>query len=261
MEKPTWYALPGTDVMRILNTSEKGLSAAEAGRRLDTYGPNELKKEKEISALEMFLNQFKSFLILVLIAAVIMSFTLGELLDGTMILIIVVFNAAFGFVQEYRASKAIDALKKMTALHAVVLRDGLPEEIVSKEIVPGDIIIVEEGRQVPADARVIRSNDLYADESILTGESYPVLKESTPINREVEVAEMTNMIFTGTHITGGNAVAVVTDTSINTEIGKIAEIVQKSEKEESPLQQRLEAFGKNLTIAILIICAVIFIMG
>lgn len=261
MNIKVWHTLPEKEVFRLLSTGKQGLSDAEAKKRLERYGSNELKEEKKRTALDIFVSQFKNFLIIVLIIASIVSIVLGEFIDASVILIIVFLNAILGFVQEYKAGKAIEALKKMTSLHAFVLRNGKQEEILSKDVVPGDVIVLEEGRQIPADSRIIESHNLQVDESALTGESVPVSKEEKTIKLEVPIAEMKNILFMGTYCSRGSGLAVVTGTGSNTEMGRIAKQVQTSEKDMSPLQQRLEKLGKVLTAMILLFVTLIFIIG
>jgi len=261
MARETWHAIPESEVFKILNSSKNGLSSETASDRFREFGPNEFKKEKGVSAIQIFVNQFKSFLILVLIAAVIISFILGEVVDASVILGIVILNALLGFVQEYRANKAMEALVKITAPHAIALRDGKQAEILARELVPGDVIILDEGRKVTADARLFEVQELGVDESELTGESSPVSKDDKVLKQELPIAEMKNMVFMGTNITRGYAKAMVVETGGNTEIGKIAKEVQTLEETESPLHGRLEKLGKDLTISILIIAAIIFFIG
>ncbi|MDD5182068.1 MAG: cation-translocating P-type ATPase [Candidatus Nanoarchaeia archaeon] len=261
MEENVWHALSEKELFVLLRTGKSGLSSEEAEKRIERYGYNELKEEKKTTPLELFINQFKSFLIIVLIVAAIISLVLGEILDATAIIAIVFLNAVLGFVQEYRANKALEALKKMTSPHAVVVREGHKKEILSKELVPGDVIFLEEGRQIPADSRLIEANSIQTDESSLTGESVPVDKDANTLQKEVPIAEMKNTVFMGTYCSRGSGLAVVTSTGTETEMGRIAKVVQTSEKDMSPLQQKLERMGKTLTVIILILVTLIFFIN
>ena len=236
--------------MDALRASEKGLSDEEAKRRLSEYGYNELKEKKRRIALQMFLEEFKDVFIMLLIIATILSAIVGyyESLgtqksvleiytDPIIIGIIVILVAVAGFIQEYRAEKALEALKKLTAPKARVMRDGKEVIIPAKEIVPGDLLILESGDTVPADARLIESIEMKADEAVLTGESTPVNKDIVTLKAETPVADRKNMLFMATHTIYGRGKAVVTSTGMSTEFGKIAELVQTAEEEETPLQK------------------------
>ena len=230
-------------------TSEKGLSQKEVEKRLGKYGLNEIKEKKKISLFQIFFSQFKSPLIYILLFAIIITLLIGEYVDSMIISIIVIVNAVLGFAQEYKAEKSIEALKKLTSLKATVVRDGREERILAKELVPGDIIILEEGEKIPADARLLESISLETHESALTGESTSVAKEINSIKGKKSIAEQQNMIFSGTIITKGRGKAVVIRTGMKTEIGKIAEMMQSEKKEQTPLQVTLAKFGKVLGIA------------
>jgi Ca2+-transporting ATPase len=246
-------------VLRELKTSREGLSELEARARFEKYGPNELKEMKRETPLQMFIGQFKDALIIVLIISAIIAALLGEMIDAFAILLIVVINALFGFVQEYRAEKALDALRRLAAPQARVLRDGKEIQIPASELVPGDILLIETGDKLSADARIIHSVDIRVDESSLTGESTPVEKETSPVKDDVQVSERKSMLFMGTAVTYGRGIAVVTETGMNTQIGKIAGIIQVTQEELTPLQQKLQKFGEQLGIGILIICGIVFL--
>ena len=182
-------------VMQDLHTSSDGLSKKEVDKRIEKYGYNELIKKKGISPFKIFLNQFKSIVVYILIAATIISIALGEVLDSTVIILILILNAVFGFIQEYKAEKSIEALKKLASLKAIVIRDGKEHEIDSKDLVPGDVIVLEEGSKVPADARLIEIVRLQTQEASLTGESTPVTKILTTLDEKIQIADMKNMVF------------------------------------------------------------------
>jgi Ca2+-transporting ATPase len=271
MNKP-WHAREVDDVLYELGSSREGLTSQEAQERLRKYGYNELVEKKRRSALRMFLGEFKDVFILLLIAATIFSGIIGyyELITGEAeqfleafadtitISAIVLLVAITGFVQEYRAEKALEALKKMTAPKARVVRDGKEVIIPAREIVPGDIIVLESGDHVPADARVIEAVELKANEAILTGESAPVNKDVGVVPEEASVSERRNFLFTATHVVYGRGRAVVVATGMNTEFGKIAEMVQTAQEEETPLQKKLDRFASKIAKVVIGVCAVIF---
>jgi len=255
MAERAWHSLEVTQVLKELDTDQhKGLSEDEVKRRLEKYGYNELKKEEKVSPFTLFVNQFKNILIVILIIAIVLSALVGEVVDAIIIAVIVVFCAVLGFIQEYRAERALEALKKMLSPTITVLRGGREEEIPSKELVPGDLLLLEAGDKIPADARLIENHSLRCDEAPLTGESVPVGKDIKPLPEDVRVSDRKNMIFTGTTVTYGRGKAVVTSTGMNTEFGKIAEEVTAVEAEKTPLEKRTEEIGKWLGIISLIIC-------
>jgi len=253
-----WHSQNVKNVLKELSTTEKGLSSEEAQNRLEKYGPNELVEKKKVTALEVFLNQFKDIFVIMLLAATVISYFIGEAGDAIIIAAIIVLVAVVGFVQEYRAERALDAMKKLTAPKAMILRDGKEVVLSAREIVPGDILLLNEGDRVAADARLFTVIDLKTDEAVLTGESTPVEKTSDALKKEVAVSDRKNMVFMATHTTYGRGRAIVTDTGMKTEFGKIAQMVQATEEEETPLKRRLESFSKKFAILITVICAVIF---
>lgn len=256
-----WHRLDFKDVLMKLNTGVKGLSSKESISRLSIHGYNELVISKKVSPLIVFLNQFKNILILILIAATIISLATGHVIDAFVILIIVFFSAAVGFIQEFRAEKALEALKKMLSTSAVVIRDGKNIVLPAREIVPGDIIVLKEGDKVPADARLIEIINLQINEASLTGESLPIRKDISKITKPVLVLDRKNMVFSGTGATYGKGKAVVTATGMNTEFGKIAEQVSIVQKEETPLEIRTKEIGKWFGIIALIISLGVVILG
>ncbi len=260
MENRDWYRKDASKILNELKTSEKGLSDSEARRRLLKFGPNALKEKRGFSKIKLLLSQFRSFLVIILIIAVIISALIGHIIDATVILIIVILNAIFGFFQEYKAEKAMQALKKLTSPVAKVLRQGSIKEIPAKDLVPGDIILLNEGDKVPADARITESISLKIDESSLTGESVPISKSIDAIGKESPISERRNMAWLGTVVTYGRGKAVIISTGMGTEMGKIAKEIQV-EEEATPLQERLRVFGKRLGIIILAICAIVTIVG
>ena len=249
-----WHTLPSNAVLEELHTTENGISESEAQSRLQASGYNELKEKKKISPLTLFIEQFKNFLVFILIAAAVISYFIGNLVDTILITAIIILNALFGFFQEFKAEKTLESLKKLSAPQAKVIRDGEEKLIVARELVPGDIFIVQEGDKIPADARIIETLTLRVDESSLTGESTPVSKTDKPIG-DVALAERKNMLYLGTVATYGHAKAVVVDTGMNTEIGKIAKLIQTAE-EETPLQAKVNAFGKWLGVIVIVITVI-----
>ncbi len=256
-----YYKKEADAVLKEFNTSLDGLTKKEAGLRIGKYGKNVIQKFSSVSPLKVFLNQFKSFIIYILLAAAVLAFVLGEKIDTVVILAIVVINALLGFFQEFKAEKSIEALRKLSTPTAVVIRDGKTIKIESAEIVPGDIIVIEEGSYIPADARLIDIAELKVDESTLTGESQPVKKSAEAISRDAIISNQHNMVFAGTVAVRGRAKAVVTSTAANTELGKIAKEIQLTGEKETPLQKKLHKLGISITFAILVIAAVVFVLG
>ena len=255
MAERAWHSIEAPEVLKELNTDPRhGLTEDEAKRRLETYGYNELKKEEGVSPLTLFFNQFKNILILILLIAIVLSALVGEVVDAAIIGVIVVFCAVLGFVQEYRAERALEALKKMLTPTITALRGGKEEEIPSKELVPGDILLLEAGDKIPADARLVENHSLRCDEASLTGESVPVGKDIKPLSENVRVSDRRNIVFTGTIVTYGRGKAVVTSTGMSTEFGKIAEAVMTVKTDKTPLEKRTEEIGKWLGIIALGIC-------
>ncbi len=255
MAEKAWHSLEASQVVKELDTdTQHGLTQEEVKRRLETYGYNELKREEKVSPLKLFVNQFKNILILILIVAIILSAVVGEVVDSAIIAIIVVFCALLGFIQEYRAERALEVLKKMLTPTITVLRGGKEEEVPSKELVPGDVLLLESGDRIPADARLVENHSLRCDESPLTGESVPVGKDIHPLPENVRVSDQKNMIFAGTSVTFGRGMAVITSTGMRTEFGKIAEEITAIKAEKTPIEKRTEEIGKWLGIIALSIC-------
>jgi len=246
MSTATWHSLTVDDVLKILKTKLSGLSEREASERLAVYGPNELRKEKGRSKLGIFLNQFKNVLIVILLIATGLSIMIGEILDAVLIVTIVFASAILGTFQEYRAEKALEALKKLTAPEATVIRSGIEKRIPAKEVVPGDILVLAAGDRVPADARVIESHDLKIDESSLTGESTTVTKNPDMLPEDTPLADRANIVYAGTIVVYGKGKAAVVATGMNTEMGKIAAFVQEAKEEKTPLEKRTDEIGKIL---------------
>jgi Ca2+-transporting ATPase len=266
------HAVETEEALHALKVTSSGLTSQEAQERLKKYGYNELQEKKKRTALQMFLEEFKDLFILLLIFATIASGAIGyydlargatesfldAFTDAITIGIIVVLVAVTGFVQEYRSEKAIEALRKLTAPKARVIRNGKEMMIPARDVVPGELLMLESGDTVPADARVLESIELKADEAALTGESIPVNKSPEAVKPDSPIAERKNMVFMATHTIYGRGKAVVTSTGMNTEFGKIAELVQTTEEEETPLQKKLNRFAKKIAIIVTILAAIIF---
>ncbi len=255
------YSKKLDDVFAELSVTANGLTNAEALARQQKYGLNVLKAKKAISPIEIFIAQFKSFVVGILLVAVIISVILGEYLDSAVIGAILILNAVLGFVQEYRAGKAIEALKKLGSIKAKVLRDGKEVEIDAAELVPGDILMIEEGDKINADSRVTESINLETQEAALTGESTPVEKLECIIKEGSPIGDQKNMVFAGTIVTKGRGKAIVTSTGMNSQIGKIAKLISEAEEQLTPLQRKLADLGHYLGILTIIICIIVFAAG
>jgi Ca2+-transporting ATPase len=256
-----YYDQEKDSVLEELGVSEAGLSSEEAEKRLKKYGENELKEEEKISVLKLFLSQFKSILIIILITASIVSALLGELTDAIIIIFTVFLAGILSFVQEYRAEKAIELLKSLTSPEATVIRDGIEKKVPSKKLVPGDLILIQTGDRIPADARVIKEFNLKIDESSLTGESVPVQKHIKVLPSETPEADRANMVYAGTVVAYGRGNAIVTATGMNTAFGELAGLLGTIERSRTPLQESLDKFGKWIGAATLIIVAFVAILG
>jgi len=266
VEKVSWHAVPLKEVFEKLETDENGLDEEKVQNKLDKYGLNEIREEKKESPLKMFLNQFTSILVIILIISAIVSayisYLKGEPYTDTYVIIaIVIMNAILGFVQEYRAEKALEALKRMVAPQVIVFRNGRELKIDSKNLVPGDIILLDAGSRVPADARLIEAANLRVDESALTGESTPVTKVLGELPENTAVTDRKNMLFMGTIITDGRARAVVTETGMRTEFGNIAGMVQEIKEEAPPMKQKMEKMGRQLGTISVILTTFVFLLG
>ncbi len=252
-----YYTLSAEKVMNGLNTSLSGLSDEEAKLRLGQHGMNELREAKKISPIVIFLAQFNNFLVWILLIAVGISAAIGDVVESIVITIIIILNAVIGFLQEYRAEKAIEALKKLAGLRTDVIRNGERKQVDAKELVPGDIIIIETGDKISADCRLIEESNLETQESSLTGESTPVRKGIEAV-RQSPIAERLNTVFSGTIVTKGRAKAVVVSTGMRTEIGRIATLIETAKEELTPLQKKLAGFGKQIGIMTIVIAAIVF---
>ncbi len=267
MEK-SWFNKTSQEVEQELKTDyQKGLSSSQVQENMKKYGLNELQEKKKDSLLKKFLEQFKDFSIIVLIIAAIVSGVVGVaqgegFTDTIIILIVVILNAVIGVAQESKAEKSLEALKKLSSHASKVIRNGKEQVIPARELVPGDLVIIETGDYIAADLRIIEAVNLKSQEASLTGESVPVEKITEKIDgNEIGIGDRKNMLFSSSLITYGRGKAIVVNTGMNTEVGKIAGMLDNAEKQETPLQQKLNDLGKTLGIACLAICAVIFVIG
>lgn len=263
-----WYTKELNQVFNELNTRQGGLTEDEANKRLEKYGANNLKEKKKESLFIKFIKQFNDFMIIVLIIAAIISAIVaktngsGDYIDSIIIIAIVIFNAIMGLIQEEKAEKSLEALKKMSAPNAKVRRNGKIREIEASKVVPGDIVMLEAGNYVPADCRLIDSYNLQIEESSLTGETLPTSKQAYIIlNANTAMGDLKNMAFATTIVVNGHAEAVVVETGMNTKVGQIAGMIIENESPETPLQKKLGEVGKTLAITCMIICGLIFLIG
>jgi Ca2+-transporting ATPase len=258
-----YFSQTASDSARDLQVDlSTGLSSQEAAKRIQEYGANRLEGGKEKSLLQMALEQLKDFLVIILMVAAIISIGLGEALEGIVILAIVILNTCLGVYQENKASNALKALKEMASPHAKVLRGGQVVEIASPEVVPGDVVVLDAGDYIPADLRLIESVNLKIDEAALTGESVPVEKDAKAILPEdASLGDRINCAYMGTVITYGRGKGVITETGMKTQMGNIANMLNESEDEATPLQKKLDSLGKTLGIVCLAICGIIFLLG
>lgn len=262
-----WFHKSVEETKEYFKVDENGLTSEKVSENRAKYGTNELQAKKKKSTFVKFLEQFKDFMIIVLIIAAIISGVVGYIegegiTDSIIILIVVVLNAVIGVIQENKAEKSLEALQKLSAHVSKVIRNGKMEVIPAKELVPGDIVVLDTGDYVPADLRIIEAVNLKSQEASLTGESVPVDKKTEKIdNEEVDLGDRDNMLFSSSLITYGRGKGIVVETGMNTEVGKIAGIINNAEETQTPLQEKLNKLGKTLGIAALVICAIIFVIG
>jgi P-type Ca2+ transporter type 2C len=256
-----FHTVSSEEALKLLSSTTSGLSQKEAAERFAQYGPNDLRRDREISPLQIFLSQFNSFIVYILVAAVFISLVLKELIDAGVIAAILIVNAVLGFFQEYRAEKAIESLRQVAALKATVVRNGRKTRIDSTELVPGDLMVLEAGDRIPADGRILEQHLLEVMEASLTGESHPVAKDAKPIDDTTTLGNMTNMVFGGTYVVNGSGRAVVVKTGMHSEMGKIAAAIESVEDDETPLQKNLDRLGRRLGILTVAICGAIVGFG
>jgi Ca2+-transporting ATPase len=257
-----WHVLSTDDAFAQIESSPNGLTSADAAVRLQQFGPNELQAAHRVSAWEILFEQFKNVLVIILLIATALSLFLGHGIESIVIAIIVLFAVGLGFIQEYRAERAIEALRQMAAPAATALRDGAETRIPARDLVPGDVILLHTGDRIPADARLLEAVNLQVEEAALTGESVPVEKHTQPlVGDELSVGDRKNMVYAGTAVTYGRGRALVTATGMQTEFGKIAQMLQEIEVGRTPLQQNLDRVGMVLARAALVVVGVIVILG
>ena len=256
-----WHQKSISEIYELLKTSRLGLSAQEAEQRLSKYGHNSLTEKKRVGPVRRFLLHFHDLLIYVLLIAAILTAIMHEWIDSGVIFGVVIINAVIGFIQESKAEQALTSLKKMLSLRAEVIRDGNRTEISAEYLVPGDVVLLSAGDRVPADLRLDSARNLQINESTLTGESLPVIKSCEPITGESDIGDRINMAFNGTFVTSGQATGIVTVTGDNTELGKIAGMLQEVEEVKTPLTRKLTSFSKSLTIFIMAGCAAVYAFG
>ena len=254
------YQQPLNDLYAVYHSSREGLSTAQANQNREQFGKNQLAQKKKKPVWMIFLEQFKDFLVIILIIAAIISAITGELESTIVILVVITMNAILGTVQTVKAEKSLDNLKSLSAPHAKVLRDGTTVLLPAAELVVGDVILLEAGDQVPADARILEAASLQTNESALTGESTNLEKECWEIPQEVPLGDRKNMVYSGGFVTYGRGVCLVTNVGMETEVGKIAALMQNASERRTPLQRTLDQFGQKLSIAILVISAIVFLL-
>ncbi|MGM0404112.1 MAG: cation-translocating P-type ATPase, partial [Thermodesulfobacteriota bacterium] len=257
----SWHAMTGEEVLSSLGVDDVGLTMAEASRRLEKYGPNKLPEKKTAGPLKRFFRQFQNVLIYVLLAAAVFTGILGEWIDTSVIVAVVIINAIIGYIQEGKAEKAMAAIRGMLSPKATVLRDGSQRELPAEDLVPGDIVIIDAGDRAPADIRVLHSRNAQADEAMLTGESEPVDKRIDPVEADAPIGDRTNMAFSGTILTSGQLRGVVIATAEHAQIGRISEMVAKVEDISTPLVRKMNRFGQGLSVFIILLSVVTFAVG
>ena len=256
-----WHSLEIEKVYGRLDSGEEGLTESEARTRIKKYGHNRLARAKKITWIKILFRQFTNSMIYILTVAMIISLIVGDLLDSAIIAAVIALNTVLGFIQEYKAEKSLESIKKMIVDKATVVRDGDGRVIPVTNIVPGDVIEIEAGGSVPADARIIDASDLKADESALTGESEPSTKDEGMAPEDAPLGDRTNMLFMGTNVISGHARAIIVGTGMDTQIGRIASLVESEEKEEVPLKSKLDRLGRDFGIFSIVFSAIIFLVG
>ena len=259
-----WGQMTAEEVVATLKTNmQRGLTREEAESRLARFGPNRLQKREPLSPWRLFFSEFTDFMVLVLLGAVVVSGAFGEWEDALTILAIVLLNAILGFIQEYRAERSLEALKELSAPQARVIRDGLVQNIHASEVVPGDLLSLEAGDRIAADARLLQTIGLEADESLLTGESLPVEKDHAQVTGTDApgLGDRKNMVYAGTILTRGRGLAIVVSTGMSTELGKIAGLLEVAENNITPLQRRLDQLGRILVLICVIVCLLVGLLG
>ncbi len=260
MERNNWHTFDTKKVLNQIGSNQNGLKDKDVKKRLERFGYNRIEEDNKITPLKIFSRQFKNILVAVLFVTTLVSLIAGEIVDAALILVFIAVLVVIGFVQEFKAEKSLEALKKLTALKTIVIRNGKESEIDSREIVPGDVILLRTGDKIPADARMLEVTNIELDESILTGESIAAKKIIEPLKNDISVAEGSNMCFMGTVVTNGRGKAVVVATGMNTEMGRIAKMVQTEEK-ETPLKTKLTQLSRQIAIVITFVTTIVFLIG
>ncbi len=258
---PHWHTLSIADALERLHSRDKGLTETEAAQRLAEVGPNELRATKRASPWKLLLAQFKNVLIVILLGATVLSIAMGHGLESLVIAVIVLFAVLLGFVQEYRAERAIESLEKLAAPHANVLRDGAERKVPAREVVPGDVVVLHTGDRVPADGRLLEAVNLQAEEAALTGESVAVEKHTRPLPDQLSVGDRKNLVHAGTALTYGRGRAVVAATGMQTEFGRIASLLDTVKTAKTPLQKNLDRVGSVLARVALVVVALVVVLG
>ncbi len=260
-QKLPYHSFDADECIEKLNSRENGLQKEEVNKRFEKFGPNELEEKEQTSILQLIIKQFKDFLVLILIIAAVIAFLSGKMIDVYVIIGVIIVNATIGFFQEYKAEKSVAALKKLIKHDATVIRNGEEQVIPATKLVPGDIIRIDEGKSVPADARLLEIKNFRAVEASLTGESLPIDKKTEKVDVNTPLADRKNMIFKGTHIARGSAKAIVTATGQETELGKIAESLQEVEEEESEFRKKTRKLAKIMAVIAGSAAAIVFAIG
>ena len=254
------YKKEYSDVLKEVESTINGISEEEAKNRLKKNGPNELKESDKVPIWKMFLESFKDPLVIILLIAAVVQIFLGEFVESIIIFVVVILNSVLGVTQTRKAESSLDSLKKLSSPNAKVLRDGKKKTIPVRDIVVGDIVFLEAGDYIPADGRIIEAQTLKVVEGMLTGEAEAVLKHSDKIGEEVGIGDQRNMVFSGATVVYGRGTLVVTATGMNTEVGKVATLLETAGSKQTPLQTKLDEFGKKLGIIIMILAFLIFII-
>ncbi|MFP4289572.1 MAG: cation-translocating P-type ATPase, partial [Bacteroidales bacterium] len=260
-QKFPYYSISTEETFKKTDSREKGLSNKEAKQRQEEYGKNVLPEKGGTSVIMLFLKQFKDFLILILFIAAGIAFWADQMADVYIILAVILFNAIMGFVQEYRAEKAIESIKNLVKKKAFVLREGKEKEIEAEEIVPGDIIVLKEGSTIPADGRLIKSKDLHTSEASLTGESMPIEKNTEEAREDLPLGDRTNSVFKATHVSRGTGKAIVTSIGQHTEIGKIATSMSEMKMQDSNFKKKTATLGKKMAAIAIFTASIVFLLG
>ncbi len=261
-DKMAYYTIESNKCLSIFDTTLSGYSTQKASELLEQYGKNTLTEQKSKSLISKLLEQFKNVMVIILLAAAVISGLLGEITDSIIILIVVIINAIVGIIQESKAEKALSALKDMSAPYAKVIRNNELMRIKAEDLVPGDIVVLEAGDHVPADMRLIECASLKIEEASLTGESVPSEKSTEAIEgTDIPLGDRKNMAYMNSNVTYGRGKGIVIATGMNTEVGTIAKFLTQNEAEQTPLQRKLEELGKYISIAVVVICILIFTVG